>query len=65
MAKSIETIISIFKENHGSKMQLLEDMADALCSATQCNGVNCNECPYNDGDSLHRSIEDLGPEINA
>lgn len=65
MAKSIETIVSIFKENHGSKMQLLEDMADALCTSTLCSGVSCLECPYYDADSLKRSIEDLGPEINA
>lgn len=65
MAKSIETIVSIFKENHGGKMQLLEDMADALCSVSRCSGIDCAECPYNDADSLKRSIEDLGPEINA
>ena len=65
MAKSIETIVSIFKERHGGKRQLLADMAEALCVATSCMGVDCTECPYNDGDALHRSIEDLGPEINA
>lgn len=65
MAKSLETIVSIFKERHGGKQQLLADMAEALCVVTSCMGVDCNECPYYDGDALERHLDELGPEINA
>lgn len=65
MAKSLETIVSIFKEHHGGKQQLIADMAEALCGATMCNGVDCTECPYYDGDTLQRHLDELGPEINA
>lgn len=63
MAQSIETIVSIFKENVGGKAALLDEMADALCSNTMCAGVSCSSCPFDSGDSLKEHIVELAGEL--
>lgn len=63
MAQSIETIVSIFKENVGGKAALLDEMADSLCSGTMCAGVECRSCPFNDGDALKEHIVELAGEL--